>query len=46
MGAAKRYDSVSDLVHEISDDAAFADIVDRQIEEQRMATTLFHHRGN
>ena len=31
QGAAKRYDSVSDLVHDISDDAAFADELDRQI---------------
>ena len=45
MSFEKRYDSVSDLVHEISEDAAFADNLDRQIEEQRMATTLFLMRN-
>ncbi|MEX2444747.1 MAG: helix-turn-helix domain-containing protein [Alkalispirochaeta sp.] len=41
MSTDKRYDSVSDLVHDISDDTAFADALDQEIDEQRMATTLF-----
>jgi predicted XRE-type DNA-binding protein len=45
MSTRKRYDSVSDLVHDISDDTAFADDFDRQIDEQRMATTLFLMRN-
>ena len=45
MSADKRYDSVSDLVHDISDDTAFADALDQQIDEQRMATTLFLMRN-
>lgn len=41
----ERYDSVSDLVHDISDDKAFADALDEEIDEQRMATTLFLMRN-
>ncbi len=45
MSTDKRYDSVSDLVHDISDDKAFADALDEEIDEQRMATTLFLMRS-
>ena len=45
MSKRKQYDSVSDLVHDISDDTAFSDAVDQEIDEQRMATMLFLMRN-
>ncbi len=45
MSKRKQYDSVSDLVHDISDDTAFSDAVDQEIDEQRMATRLFLMRN-
>jgi transcriptional regulator with XRE-family HTH domain len=45
MSSEKRYDSVSDLVRDVTDDQTFADAVDREIDDQRMATVLFLMRN-